>query len=106
MLDSRIGLMLPGWTINVLQGLEEMALRMFGTHFTHAFYRPMNEKIKKGEVVSQMDEHTYLITGHTHFAEIDHDARYVNSGFNKYGYISYVTVEDGDIKLHQKRYKE
>lgn len=106
MLDSKIGLLLPGWTVNVLQGVEEMALRIFGHRFSNIFYRPMNEKIKKGDLVSKLDKDTYLITGHTHFAEVDHDSRYANSGFNKYGRISYITVEDGDIQLHQKRYKE
>jgi predicted phosphodiesterase len=106
MLDSRIGLMLPGWIIKILQSVEELALRIFGHGFTHHAYRPMNEKVKKGEIISQMDEHTYLVMGHTHYGEVDHNARYINSGFNKYGYISYVTVEDGKIDLIQKKYKE
>ena len=106
MLDSRIGVLLPGWTVNVLQHVEEYALRIFGEGFTRLMYRPMNEKIKKGDIVSKLDKDTYLITGHTHFGEIDHESRYANSGFNKYGYLSYITIEDGDIQLHQKRYKE
>lgn len=106
MLDSRIGIMLPGWIIKTLQATEEFVLRMLGPRFTYHAYRPMNEKIKKGEIISQLDDHTYLVTGHTHYGEVDHDARYINSGFNKYGYLSYVTIKDGKIDLIQKKYHE
>lgn len=45
------------------------------------------------------------ICGHTHCIEVDTFRHFANSGFSKYGYLQYLTIDEkGVIKKHTERY--
>lgn len=47
---------------------------------------------------------TILVTGHSHYAEIDLKNRYANCGFIKWGYGTYLEIEESSIKLVKCHY--
>lgn len=64
----------------------------------------LNTRIKQWKE-SNLQPDTYLVTGHTHNAEVDTQYNYINSGFNTFGYGSYITIDNkGNVNLHKTRY--
>src|SRR3989338_10652126 len=55
-------------------------------------YRDLNINFKK-----RFTAENFLITGHTHGAEISLAKRFANSGFIQWGYGSYLVLEDGKL---------
>ncbi len=106
MLDQTIHFKLPGQIVKVAQCIERMGHTIMGSWFEKIYFSPMNNKIKKHPEVVAMNNDTYLVTGHTHLAEIDHTHHYINSGANINGQLSYLIIENGSIELIQKPYPQ
>jgi len=84
------------------------------THIANCFELPIqhlriwfggiisNNRIKKkrnGET-----KNGYLICGHTHYPEIDHKNKFLNTGFMKFGIASYLLIDENGIQLRKESY--
>jgi len=101
--DERWGIRLPSPIVLLLQlveGLVHVASRgkIAERLFAH------NNKTAKSWVKHNLPKNTYLVTGHTHGAEVDLENRYINSGFSRHGTCEYVYIEDGKVTPVRKRY--
>ncbi len=67
-----------------------------------SFAKKSNELMK--EAVLSRKNQKWLIGADTHYAEIDNQNHYANSGCIMYGYASYLLIENGEIKLFEERY--
>ncbi|MGB3094546.1 MAG: metallophosphoesterase [Microgenomates group bacterium] len=87
----------------ILEFVEGIVLKIFGKLFIRLAYKRFNNYIKK-KIPTIIKDDKYLITGHTHFAEVDLENRYLNEGFIHYGYAQYLFIEDGNVTAVEKRY--
>ena len=90
-------------TLTILTTIEEVVIRLLGDMFVKPVYGIMNRKLKS-EIRGKYKENEYLVTGHTHCAEINLKAHYINSGFSKYGRCQYIFIEDGVVTAVTKTY--
>jgi predicted phosphodiesterase len=56
------------------------------------------------QAASQLNNNQILITGHSHVAVLDGEAKYVNSGIMGNGHASWLWIEDGRISLQRSSY--
>jgi len=90
------------YKIDVIKYLfESLFLRIFG-RFIYYPARLLNKKIK--ERVGDLGNDIYLVTGHTHWRELDLKNRFLNSGIIHAGVASYIVIENGEIKAVSARY--
>jgi len=66
-------------------------------------YKGQNEDLKNWAKTNLM-ENEYLITGHTHLAEIDFDNHFINTGLIRYGYANYLQIFNGEETLVSEEY--
>lgn len=88
----------------ILEKIEDIVFKLMGKTFVRLAYKRFNERIKR-MIRHTYQEHEYLITGHTHYAEIDLENHYINGGFNHYGLSQYLFIEDGVVTPVEKTYK-
>jgi predicted phosphodiesterase len=81
--------------------LETLLLKIFGVRL-YRIARRLNKKIKKYS--SLLGDNKYLITGHTHLAEIDLKNHFINTGFIHSGVASYIVLQDCEPKVVNERY--
>jgi len=67
-----------------------------------SFAKKSNELMKETMPITKNNK--WLIGADTHYAEIDNQNHYANSGCIMYGYASYLLIEDGEVKLFEERY--
>lgn len=94
---------LPAFLRVVLERVENVIFRVLGKVFIRLAYARFNSHIKN-KIIGKYKENEFLVTGHTHFAEIDLENHYMNSGFNNYGIAQYLYIENGKITAVEKRY--
>lgn len=95
---------LPGGRLlaGVSEAVESLGYRLAGARF-FKLYAGVNQKTKRWRWDNLSDD-TWLVCGHTHLAQVDRRSCYANSGCVKWGYGSYLVVEDGRLSLIQERY--
>ncbi len=93
----------PPMVRNTLEIIEHMIFIFFGKNFMQSGYKRSNNKIKK-KIAERFKSKEFLITGHTHSAEIDLENHYINSGFNNFGLSQYLFIEDGVVSAVEKEY--
>jgi predicted phosphodiesterase len=92
------------WFFRVpLERVENFIFKVLGKFFIRLAYTQFNDHIKK-KMVGKYKENEFLITGHSHFAEINLEKRYLNSGFNNYGISQVLYIEDGKATAVENRY--
>ena len=81
--------------------IETLLLKFLGPKL----YKPAqkyNDRIK--EYSRKLKDGEYLVTGHTHLAEIDMKNKFINSGFIHSGVASYIVLEDCTPRIVNERY--
>ena len=95
---------IPYWiivTINFFSQVGEyLFTHLFNLHFL--FLKRVNRKIKR-KLEKQGHGYWYLC-GHTHYAEIDKDHKFANSGYIQYRRASYLIADSAGLTLHKERY--
>ncbi len=86
-----------------LERIENIIFKVLGKTFIRLAYSRFNNYIKN-KIIGKYKENEFLVTGHTHFAEIDLENHYINGGFNNYGLSQYLFIEDGKVTAVEKRY--
>lgn len=94
---------LKGWQNAVLEIIEDALYKLLGKTFLKLAYGHFNSSIKR-KIKETLKKNEYLITGHTHLAEVDQANRYINEGFTKHGLAQYVYIEDGIVTAVEKKY--
>ncbi len=94
---------LPALLRNILEVTENIVFALLGKTFVRLAYKRFNERLKK-KIAGTYKANEFLITGHTHFAEIDLESHYMNEGFINYGIAQYLFIEDGKVTAVEKRY--
>jgi predicted phosphodiesterase len=85
-------------TIAFLARNIEKPLRMFAEPVVNTLLQGLNEKMKQWAKQNlAIDE--ILVCGHTHIQELALNQQFINSGYNCYGKMQYLLVDDGQIKL-------
>lgn len=87
----------------ILALLAKIGLFLFGKWGLNIKERRNNEKMKRW-CQQNLEENRILVCGHTHLAELDPSARFVNTGFIDCGYAQYLKIEDGEIILVEESY--
>ncbi|MFH1188714.1 MAG: metallophosphoesterase [bacterium] len=85
---------------NVMQRLEHLLDIVGNPH--HIFLKKENETIKKKLRAIQFPH--WYVCGHTHYAEIDTNNKFANSGFIQFGKASYLIIDSSGLSLHTKKY--
>lgn len=88
---------------HILEHIEDAVFRVMGKTFIRVAYKRFNDRIKR-KIRGEYKANEYLITGHTHYAEIDLENHYINGGFNNYGLSQYLFIEDGVVTPVEKTY--
>ncbi|PIW37443.1 MAG: hypothetical protein COW24_00110 [Candidatus Kerfeldbacteria bacterium CG15_BIG_FIL_POST_REV_8_21_14_020_45_12] len=83
--------------------LQKALIDLLGVEYYCGLGKKLN-KIQKRRVGGNSEGKEYLVVGHTHSPEIDHEVGYINSGFIHYGYASYITVQNSHVTLHKTSY--
>lgn len=82
-------------------GFERTAITLSGSRF-YTIFANVNMNMKKNNPIQTKGE--WLICGHSHCAEVDPMNKYANSGFINHHIGQYITIENGKVELHTKRY--
>lgn len=77
--------------------------RLLSTSTGEWYLKRINKKMKKWWE-SQSLEKEILVCGHSHWAEFNLNARYLNSGFVNYGYGQYLKISKDKLELVEERY--
>lgn len=51
-----------------------------------------------------LPKETYMVVGHMHAQQIDHERRFVDIGYFRWGLAQYCTIDEQGIQLHSERY--
>ncbi len=90
-------------TLAFLETVEDILTKVFGKLFLQTVYGRLNKKIKK-DTANSLKPNEFLVTGHTHCAEIDLKSRYINDGFIKHRIAQYIFIENGAVTAVSKKY--
>jgi predicted phosphodiesterase len=82
--------------------LESLMIKVVGPRSLR-LYAPDNVKMKRW-AIANLPKHTFLVTGHSHWAELCLEEYFANSGMVRWGIASYLTIENGKIQLHHSNY--
>ncbi len=85
----------------ITQSLEHMLIRVKQPHTF--FIKGKNAKIK--QKLKDKKHPFWYICGHTHFAEVDRENKFANSGSIQFGEASYLIVDNNEIVLKSERYR-
>jgi len=77
--------------------------RVLLTHMGKKYLRKWNRRIKDWWK-KQYAKNQILVCGHTHVAEFNLIARYINVGFIRYNYAHYLKIVDDKLELVEERY--
>ena len=92
------------FVIRVMLFLEKLTMQLLDIHYSQKKLQTFIEEIKEKAQHALMS-HEFLITGHTHSAELDLVSRFANSGFIRNGLAQYLEItKTGEILLHEERY--
>lgn len=92
------------WVIRLMLFIEQLTMKLLDIHYSQKKLQTFNEEIKE-KAKNKMLPHEFLITGHTHSAELDLDSRFANSGFIRNGLAQYLEITpNGQVILHEERY--
>ena len=84
---------------------DHYGVNKFGRWFRYLFWPKWIASFLVRLKVSKLPMNTILLVGHTHWAHFDLDKRFINLDAIKYGYGSYVIVDDKDeISFFEERY--
>lgn len=90
----------------IVEWMQKMIIRIFGARGMWLLFSRFNQIIKL-KARNEFEKYTPYrhISGHTHCAEVDITHSFANSGFSKYGYIQYLTIDEkGIIEKQLERY--
>lgn len=81
--------------------IEAMFLHIFGRHVIIPMSKA-NIKVKK--ISKNLENIDYIVIGHTHWAEIDFENKFINSGLIHSSVADYVVVDNNGPHLVSERY--
>lgn len=81
---------------------ESVLVRRFGRAYLR-LHRRDNDRMREW-AASNLGPNQILVTGHNHLAEFDLTHRYICTGFIRYGWASYLVIEDEKLELVQTNY--
>jgi predicted phosphodiesterase len=82
--------------------IQKWYLKIFGVDAVKTFVAKQNKSFRKYARTLNADE--ILVCGHSHWAEFDLPAHFINTGFVDNTYASYLLVEDGEPRLVRERW--
>ncbi|MDH7476680.1 MAG: metallophosphoesterase family protein [Microgenomates group bacterium] len=94
----------PSFLIKIYNQLISFLLKIFGKKILYFLYQHVNKKIKNNFKKEKNFKKSFLICGHSHWAEIDKNSHFANCGVFNYGLGQYLLIEDGKINLHESWY--
>ncbi len=83
--------------------IERLMVRKLGTRFLKMCYGRMNKKMKK-KLKDELKLNQIYICGHTHYAEIDKESQFINSGLVRHGLGQYLVIEQDRIVAKEEWY--
>ena len=94
---------MPRFINKTLYYVEKTLVTLFEMRLVGILYKRFNEKMIE-KVAKKLKKNEFLVCGHSHFMEFDEKNHFINSGIIKHGIGQYITIDDGNIKLHSERY--
>lgn len=91
------------WSTVMFSFFEGTTIRIFGRAILH-FGGYHHRKMKRW-ILSNLSERQYLVCGHSHTAEIDHDNRLLNPGTFNHGLVSCLWIDETGVTPVRARYK-
>lgn len=90
-------------SIKISGFIHDAVLGIFPTSIMNKVFGRLNRSmIKKTRKIVKTNQ--YFVCGHTHVPELNHDERFLNSGFIQSGYACYLTIDEGTVLLHIDTY--
>lgn len=83
--------------------LESVSLRVLGNFLHKLAFKQFNTVIKN-KLPRHLKANEIYVCGHTHFAEIDLEHQFINTGLIQHGVAQYLIVENGTPTLIEERY--
>ena len=83
--------------------IEKMMIRKAGDKIHKIIGGKLNRKIKKA-LKLELGENEIYICGHTHYAEIDKNSQFINSGIIRHGIAQYLLIENDRIVAKEEWY--
>lgn len=80
--------------------IESFLYRLVSLNVINKIFVNYNNKAKK----FNYNKEFFLITGHSHVAEMDNDYKYINTGFVGHGHAWYLEIFGRSVALRFKRY--
>ena len=83
--------------------IEKVMVRSVGTKFHKVIGGALNKKIKTG-IKTELKENEFYLCGHSHYAEMDTEKKFANSGLVRHGLGQYLLIEDGKVLPKEEWY--
>lgn len=103
LLLSRDSLMIVIFLRKLMNLLEKIGYLVIPEIMKKSSFAKKSNELMKETVLSKKNQ-KWLIGADTHYAEIDNQKHYANSGCILYGYASYLIIENGKITLFEGKY--
>jgi len=94
---------MPHFINKTLYYIEKTLVTLFEMRLVGILYKRFNEKMID-KVAKKLKNNEFLVCGHSHFMEFNEKNHFINSGIIKHGIGQYITIKDGEIEMHNKRY--
>jgi len=91
--DETDGFVSPPWVQKSFSVAEYFIVNHLPKRIMKVTHGRFNNKIKK-LWLDESKENQILVTGHTHFAEIDLESRFINTGFVNHGLGHYLSINE------------
>lgn len=101
--DEWLHARMPAVLNNAYEAFEGKMVRLFGSAYMRRMYGRFNRLVLE-KAQQEPPLKGYLVIGHTHLAALDHEKKFINSGFIKHGLAQYIYIDNGVITPVEKKY--
>lgn len=83
--------------------IHDYLVKKYKKEFLRFAFKRHNQKIKR-KLQKSLEKNQVYVCGHTHFAEIDRENQFMNSGIFRSGLGQYLIIEENKITLNEHWY--
>lgn len=91
--------------MNIAHKVRQIMVNIFGRNFLSLRFAYRNIATKE-KAIGTIKENEFIIVGHNHWAEVDHEKHFACNGAILYGFAQYLTIDSSTAKitLHEEWY--
>jgi len=92
------------WSTKIFVFCQTLFVKVFGIKLYQKIHNGENLRVLRAWQKKCLNKNYWLVCGHTHSAVFDKKEKYINTGFCRFGYLQYLTINNQKLSLKTIRY--